>query len=354
MSDAERAFTSPRRRLVGDSVTYAIAIAVATAVSALFVLAMRGDVLVAFRTIVTSSLGSFGGVAQTLNKICPLLLGGMAVMLGLRGGLFNLGVDGQMYVGAIIATGVAFAAAGLNLPAVVFIPVFLLAALLGGAAFAAVPALLRARWSVNEIFVTVMLNFVGYYLAQYLTTGPWQDTVVGEAMTHPIPDAATLPMLNRETGAHSGIVLSVVTSVAVCLLLTRTVLGYKIRAVGDNPRAAWIGGISIARITIITLSLSGGMAGLAGGIEVAGYHARLILGLTPGYGAMAILIAVLGKTHPVGVGIAAVMVAILMVGSDSLQRSVGLPASAGLVFQAIVVLCVLFVEARAARRSHPA
>lgn len=348
--EAVAVWGAARRRVVRETLTYLSAIALAALVSALFVMAMRGDVLVAFRTILSSSLGSLGGIGQTLNKTSPLLLGSMAVMLGLRGGFFNIGVDGQIYGGAIGATGTAFALAGAGLPAPLLVPVVLLGGFLGGACFGAVPAALRARWSVNEIFITVMLNFVAYYLTEYLTTGPWNDPISGEAITLPIPAAANLPMLLPGPGAHTGIILAVAMSVLVSLMLTRTVLGYEIRAIGDNPRAARIGGISIPRITLITLSLSGALAGLAGAIEVSGYHNRLVLGLTPGYGAMAILISVLGKKHPVGVGVASALVAVLMVGADSLQRSVGLPASAGFVFQAIVVLCVLFVDARFARR----
>src|SRR5439155_809003 len=154
----------------------------------------------------------------------------------------------------IVTTGVAFAVGG-ALPLVVMLPLALLAGFAGGAAFGAVPGALRARWGVNEIFVTVMLNFVAYYFTEWVATGPWNDPITGEA-------------------------------------------------------------------------------------------------ITPGYGAMAILIAVLGRMHPLGVGVASVLVAILMVGADSLQRSVKLPASAGAVFQAIVVLCVLLVEARSARRAR--
>ena len=351
MPEAVGTLAAARRRLAGDVLTYLVAIALAALVSALFVVAMRGDVLVAFRTILSSSLGSLGGIAQTLNKISPLLLGSIAVMLGLRGGFFNIGVDGQIYAGAIAATGLAFGLAGLGLPAMLFAPLVVLMGFLGGAAFGAIPAVLRARWSVNEIFITVMLNFVAYYLTEYLTTGPWNDPVTGEAITVALPAAANLPMLIPAAGAHTGILIAIVVSGLASLMLTRTLLGYEIRAVGDNPRAARIGGISIPRITLITLCLSGALAGLAGAIEVTGYHNRLVLGLTPGYGAMAILISVLGKNNPVGVAVASALVAVLMVGSDSLQRSVGLPASAGFVFQAIVVLCVLLVEARSARRA---
>jgi general nucleoside transport system permease protein len=339
------------RRLLGEGLTYLGAIGLAALVSALFIVAMRGDVFIAFRTILTSSLGSVNGIAQTLNKISPLLLGSTAVMLGQRGGFINIGVDGQIYVGAIAATATAFGLAGLALPAAVMLPTVLLAGVLGGGCFGLIPGALRARWGVNEIFVTVMLNFVAYYLTEYLTTGPWNDPVSGEAITLPLPTQANLPMLMPAAGAHTGVLLAVAGSGLIAFLLTRTLLGYEIRAVGDNPRAARIGGISIPRITLITLSLSGALAGLAGAIEVSGYHNRLILGLTPGYGAMAILISVLGKTHPLGVAVASGLVAVLMVGADSLQRSVNLPASAGFVFQAIVVLCVLLVGAR--RRAPP-
>ena len=335
--------------LLGESLTYLFAVALAAVVSALFIVAMRGDVLVAFRTILSSSLGSLGGIAQTLNKVSPILLGSTAVMLARRGGFFNIGVDGQIYAGAIATTGLAFLAAGWGLPRGVLLPAVLLAGIIGGAALGAVPGALRARWGVSEIFVTVMLNFVAFYLTDYLTTGPWNDPISGEAITRPIAVAATLPMMLPEAGGHTGILLAVGAAVLVALLLRRTVLGYEIRAVGDNPRAARIAGIALPRITLLALTLSGGLAGLAGAIEVSGYHNRLILGLTPGYGAMAILIAVLGKMRPLGVAVASVLVAILMVGSDSLQRSVGLPASAGFVFQAIVVLCVLLVDARRAR-----
>src|SRR5207245_5256327 len=132
---------------------------------------------------------------------------------------------------------------------------------------------------------------------------PWNDPITGEAITRVLPDSATMPMLLTAAGAHAGILVAVVVSAGVAVLLGRTLLGYEIRTAGDNPRAATLGGVRLGRITLVTLALSGALAGLAGAIEVVGYHNRVILGLTPGYGAMAILIAVLGRMHPLGVGV---------------------------------------------------
>jgi simple sugar transport system permease protein len=339
------------RDSVAEVAKYALAVAVAALAGAILVALMRGDVLGAYRTFLWSSLGTAGGFAQTLNKMCPLLLGGLAVGLALRAGFFNIGVDGQIYAGAIAATGVALALDGVATRWLA--PLLLVLGVLGGAAFAAIPAALRARWSVNEIFVTVMLNFVAAFITEYLTTGPWNDVMAGEAITRLVPGAATLPMLSARAGSHSGIFVALAMVVVVWLLLERTRWGFEVRALGDNARAARVAGLRTAWLTVAVIVGSGALAGLAGAIEVTGLHHRLILGLTPGYGTMALLVAVLGKSRPLGIVVASFAMAVLLVGSDSLQRSVGLPASAALVFQALIVLSVLAVDARRSAR-HPA
>src|SRR5688572_3729906 len=220
---------------------------------------MRGDVLGAYRTFLWSSLGTAGGFAQTLNKMCPLLLGGLAVGLALRAGYFNIGVDGQIYAGAIAATGVALALESAVTPWLA--PTLIVVGLLGGAAFAAIPATLRAWWSVNEIFVTVMLNFVAAFVTEYLTTGPWNDVMAGEAITRLIPDAATLPMLSVRAGSHSGIFIALVVAVLVWLLLERTRWGFEVRALGDNARAARVAGLRTTGLTVAVLVGSGALAG---------------------------------------------------------------------------------------------
>jgi len=323
---------------------YVGAVAIAALAGLIVVLALGGNPASALGTFFWSSLGSPGGLSQTMNKTCPLLLGGLAVGLAMRAGYFNIGVDGQIYTGAIAATGLALGAG--SLPAVLLLPGVLLLGALGGAALAVVPGVLRARWSVNEIFVTVMLNFVAAFLTEYLTTGPWNDPMAGEAISRVVPEAARLPMISVRSGAHGGIVIALILVVVVWLLLERTTWGFELRALGSNPRATRVAGIRQVWLTVSIFAMSGALAGLAGAVEVSALHQRLILGLTPGYGIMALLVAVLGKSRPLGVLIAALGMATLLVGSDSLQRSVNVPASAALVFQALIVLSVLFVEAR--------
>jgi general nucleoside transport system permease protein len=338
--------TTVARRRLADATKYVVAAAVAAVAGALVIALMGGDVLSAYRSFLWSSLGTAGGFAQTLNKMCPLLLGGLAVGVARRAGYFNIGVDGQIYAGAIAATGVALERATTPVFAVLVVAV----GVIGGGLFAAIPGALRAWWSVNEIFVTVMLNFVAAFLTEYLTTGPWNDVMAGEAITRLIPDAATLPMLSVRAGSHVGIFIALAMVGVVWLLIERTRWGFEVRALGDNARAARVAGIPTARITLAVLIASGALAGLAGAIEVTALHHRLILGLTPGYGVMAILIAVLGQSQPAGILVVSFAMAVLLVGSDSLQRSIDLPASAALVFQALIVLSVLFVDARRAVR----
>ena len=322
---------------------YMAALAVALVLVGGILSALGASPLVAYGTVLRSSLGSPGGLGQTLNKATPLLLGGLAVALGMRGGLLNIGVDGQIYLGAVLATGAAFML-GSGVVPVVGLPLVLLAGLVGGALAVLPAALLRAAWGVNEVFVTVMLNFIMVFLVEFLTTGPWNDPMAGEAISRPIAAAARLPVLLPQLGAHAGILLALGLALALSWLLRRTVLGYQVRAMGDNPVAARVGGINLPVVSSLTLVCSGAIAGLAGAIEVSGYHQRLILGLSPGYGYMAILLAVLGKRGPIGVTLAACGFAVLLTGSDSLQRSVNLPASAVLLFQSVILLSVVVAE----------
>jgi simple sugar transport system permease protein len=340
-AEASRAFSW--RPWAVETALYAGALLAAVVVTGLLIALLGADPFAAYETILRSSLGSLGGIAQTLNKATPLLLGSLAATFAMRGSFLNIGIDGQIYFGAIFATGLGLLL-GSSAPAPFGALLVLPAGALGGALLALPAALLRAYAGVSEIFVTVMLNFVATSLVEYLTTGPWNEPMAGEAISKQIPLGTTLPLLLPQAGAHAGIVIALLVAVGLGWVLGRTLLGYHIRAAGDNQLAARIGGVDLRHTALAALCASGAVAGLAGAIEVAGFHHRLILGLSPGYGYMAILLAVLGKRSVPGVTIAALAFAVLLVGSDSLQRSVRLPASTALVFQAVIVLVVLFAE----------
>ena len=319
--------------------------------SALVLAGLGVDPVAAIEGMLQSSLGSAGGIGQTLSKSSPLLLGALAVTLGLRGGYLNIGVDGQILLGAVLATGTAFML-GPRLPTAVVLPLVLVAGLAGGLLAVLPAAWLRARYGVNEIFTTVMLNYILADLVDYLATGPWNDPAAGEAITRPVAPSAWLPA-SLPGGAHPGLLFGIAIAFLMALALRHTLVGYEIRAAGENPVAARVGGVNLFRICLITLCASGSIAGLAGAVEVSGYHHRLLNGISPNYGLMAILIAVLGRRTVLGTTLAAVGFAVLLVGGDSLQRSVNLPASSALLFQAAILLSLLLSEAIRGRLRFP-
>ncbi len=333
------------RDVAETAIIYITGILVALLINGLLLVAIGANPITAYGTILSSSLGSLSGVAQTLNRMTPLLLGATGVAFAMRAGYVNLGTDGQIYAGAILATGVAFALDGA--PALVLVPVVLVAGVVGGGLLASIAAWLRATRGINELFVTVMLNFVALFLAEYLATGPWTDPVAGEAITVPIPAAAELP---RWGAGHVGILIAIPIAVIVSRWLLHTRRGFEFRAAGSNALAARFGGVGLVRVGIVALVVAGALGGLAGAIEVAGVHSRLLTGLTPNFGYMAVLIAVLARRRPMATIPVAFGFAVLIVGADSLQRSVQLPASAVLLFQAVVVVAVLAFETPKGRR----
>lgn len=348
-------------RWIWPLAVYGGAVAVVVLALTAVILAMGASPAEALATALQDSLLTVGGFGQTLNRMTPLLLASLSFAVGYRAGLFNIGMDGQIYAGAILATGLGLlfaggaaggGAGGAGDGGAALIPLLLVAGLAGGAIYAVLPAVLRVLWGVNEIFTTVMFNFVALYLVEYLSTGPWNDPTAGEAITRPIPGGALLPMLIPRGGAHAGVLLAVTVALAIWWFLYRTVFGYELRSVGSNPRASLYAGISLGRVQVLALCLGGALSGLAGAMEVTGVHQRLLLGLSPNYGIMAILVAVLGRNHPLLLVPVNFAFAVLVAASDSLQRTVGLPASAVFMVQGLAVLVVLFLEAIRQRQAR--
>jgi simple sugar transport system permease protein len=306
-----------------------------------------------YKAMVQGAFGSAYAISETLVRATPLMLTGLAVSIAFRMLFWNIGAEGQLAMGAFAASGVAIflprAVPGIS--AWVLLPLMLVAGFIGGALWGLIPAALKAFLSVNEIITSLMLNYVAILWIQYLYYGPWKDPLgFGFPGTAPFVETAWLPRLKDtewlpqlfNTGRlHWGLVLAIVAAILVWLILDRTRWGYEIKIIGENPRAARYAGISIARNILLVMIISGGLAGLAGFVQVAGISHRLQQGIVVGDGYTAIIIAWLARLNPFGVLIVAVLMAGLFVGGDQIQITMGLPAAVALVLQGAILFFVL-------------
>ena len=308
--------------------------------------------------------GAFGSwyafTSATLVRSVPLILIGLGIAIAFRAGSFNIGAEGQFYAGAIAATWVGLHLAGR--PAGVAIAAVLLASVLAGAAWVALPVWLKLRFGVIEVISTLLLNFVAEALVSLLVQGPLQE----QARTYPQSDAiaaaARLPLLGT-TRLHLGFVLACVAALVLWYLFSRTVWGFRLRAVGMGPRAAEVSGrINSERVAAVALACSGAMAGLAGGVEVSGVSYALFQNLSPGYGFTGIAVALLGGLHPAGVLLSGIFIGALEAGAGAMQREAGVPSVAVYVVEAVIIIVALlatapkggWVNARVIRRIRPA
>lgn len=308
--------------------------------------------------------GAFGSwyafTSATLVRSVPLILIGLGIAIAFRAGSFNIGAEGQFYAGAIAATWVGLHLAGR--PAGVAIAAVLLASVLAGAAWVAFPVWLKLRFGVIEVISTLLLNFVAESLVSLLVQGPLQE----QARTYPQSDAiaaaARLPLLGT-TRLHLGFVLACLAALVLWYLFSRTVWGFRLRAVGMGPRAAEVSGrINSERVAAVALLCSGAMAGLAGGVEVSGVSYALFQNLSPGYGFTGIAVALLGGLHPAGVLLSGIFIGALEAGAGAMQREAGVPSVAVYVVEAVIIIVALlatapkggWVNARVIRRIRPA
>jgi general nucleoside transport system permease protein len=290
--------------------------------------------------------GAFGSwyaiTSATLVRAVPLIVIGLGLALSFRAGAFNIGAEGQFYAGAIAATWLGLHAG--SLPRPLAVAVVLSGAFLAGALWVAVPVLLRLRYGVLEVISTLLLNFVAEAATSLVVQGPLQESQGIYPQSDAIAESARLPLLPG-TRLHAGILLALAGAVVLRHLFARTLWGFQLRAVGLGPRAAEISGrIDSRRMAAAALALSGAIAGLAGGVEVAGVSYALFQNLSPGYGFTAIAVALLGRLHPFGVVLAGLLFGALEAGAGAMQREAGVPAVAVYVVEAVVILVVLLAE----------
>ena len=289
-----------------------------------------------WRGSVGTSSAFFSG---TLVRAIPLALIGVGISIAFRAGVFNIGGEGQLLLGAVAATIVGL---HLDTSALVAIPVALVAAAAGGAAWAGIAAVLRAKFGVLEVISTIMLNFIAANLVSYLVRGPLQEPARVYPQTEILADAARLPRLWPGTRLHAGVVLAVAAAVAAWWLLARTAPGFRLRATGASSTAAAVAGrINVTRVSFTALVASGALAGITGGVEVSGVTYALYEHLSPGYGFSAIAVAILARLHPMRVLPAALLFAILETGALGMQRDAGVPSVVALAMEAGIILVVV-------------
>jgi simple sugar transport system permease protein len=293
--------------------------------------------------------GSFGSgytfASATLVRATPLILAGCAVALAFRAGIWNIGAEGQLLAGAAAATAVSLHWEGIGGGGI------LVAAMFGGAvsggAFAAIAAVLRARFAVLEIISTIMLNFVALHLVGYLIRGPLQEPTRIYPQSATIPDAAQLPILVPATRLHWGVVLASLIAIALWLMLRHTELGFRIRAAGANPVAARsAGSIDVKALTFGAFVASGALAGLAGAVEVSGVTYALYESLSPGYGYTAIAVALLARLNPLGILMTGTLLGALQAGGSAMQRDAGVPSVIVSIIEAVLVLSMVVMGVR--------
>ncbi|MBA3921141.1 MAG: ABC transporter permease [Nostocaceae cyanobacterium] len=315
-----------------------IAIAAALLVGASLILLAGANPITAYTALFQESLSTYFGFGNTLTKMTPLLLTGLGVLVALRAGQFNIGGEGQIYLGALGSTLMGLYVQGL--PMLIHVPIALLAGFLFGAVWGLIPGYLKAVRGVNEVITTLLLNYIAVNFVSYLVQNPLQQPGAPSPYSPLIAKSAQLPIILPGSLAHAGILLALIAAGIVWVLLVRSPLGYQITTVGLNPIAARYGGISVERTIMLVMALAGGLAGLAGSAEVMGLKYRLFEQVSSGYGFDALAIAFLSRGSVLGVVLTSLFFAALRSGANVMQRSAGVPVT---VVYAIQGLTVLFI-----------
>ncbi len=322
-----------------------LAILTAVIIGGIIIKAVGGDPFLAYEGLLEGSLGSKKALSETAIWATPYIFAGLAVALAFKGGLFNIGAEGQLAVGAVFSSLIGYALPewlGFDLPAIIHVPLAVLFGMLTGGLWAGIVGVLKAYTGGHEVINTIMMNYIALNTTSFLLNGIMKDRSPTNviARTPLIAESARIPALFDGLRVHWGFVLALLVALLIWWLLNKTTLGFEIRTVGLNPDAAKYAGINVKRIIILTMVLSGALAGLAGAVEVTGLNHRHELGFSIGYGYDAIAIALLGKSHPLGIVLAAFLFAAMRNGATRMQFLTQLPVDLISMLQALILLFV--------------
>ncbi|MEC7491218.1 MAG: ABC transporter permease [Pseudomonadota bacterium] len=323
-----------------------------TILTAMMMFGMLGvNPVEAIVTFFIEPISTLDGLAELCVKATPLILIGVGLSFGFQADVWNIGAEGQLIIGALAGGGLGLAF--YDQTSVFLLPAMLICGIAGGMAWAAIPAWLKTRFNANEILTSLMLTYVGLLVLSYLVHGPWKDP---DGQNFPesrlFHDSALLPILIDETRLNVGWLLAILVVALGWILITRHIIGFQIKVIGRAPRAAKFAGYGNKRLVWLTLLISGGCAGLAGIVELSGAIGQIVPSMSPGYGFTAIIVAFLGRLHPVGVFFAGLLMALTYLGGDSAQINMNLPNAVTGVFQGMLLFFLLACDVLIKYRLH--
>jgi len=311
-----------------------------------FILLAGKDPVATWTLLLTYTLGTWNGFSDVLVNAIPLTLLGLGVAVAFRAGIFNIGGDGQLICGAVLAVAVAPILGGLGWAA---LPLFLMAGAVGGGVAGGLVGWLRTRFSANEIIVTIMMNYVALQMLTWVIRGPLQEPMRIFPRSFAIGEALQLPVLDAGSRLHGGLLVALLAVALLQLVLSRSAFGFRLAVLGENAEAATYAGIKAAPTVVLGLLLSGALGGLAGAVEIAGVFHKLEDNFAAGFGLSAIAVALMARLQPWAIPFTAILFGVFYVGSGALQRQIGLPFPLVWIIQGVVILAFLASRAMQTR-----
>ena len=325
-------------RILSAVLTPLISVLLAFALGGLLLILLGYNPLEAYAMLFRGAFGSTNRICETLVKAAPLMILALGISIAFKSQIWNIGGDGQFTIGAIFSIWVAL---NVGLPPVLLAPLTFLAAFAGGAFWGGIAGLLKSRFKANEVITTLMLNYIALYILGWLVLGPMMDPAGhGFPQTQLVGESLRMPILIAHTRLHGGIILALVM-VVLTYFFWRTTLGFRIELVGKSVKVARYAGVNVPRTMVLTMVLSGGMAGIAGWCEVFGIHYRLLDNLAARYGYLAIVVALLADLNPIGIIVSAFFFSALMVGGATMERLAGIPFSLVDIIEGLVIIFVI-------------